>query len=406
MEKLESLLSDAQRLSPAAVDLRRRIHAEPECGLELPATREKVLAALEGLGLEIRLHERTSGIVARLRGGRPGRTLLLRGDMDALPMPEDTELPFRSRHEGRMHACGHDAHTAMLALAARLLAARREALWGDVLFAFQPGEEGYAGARFMIEEGLLDGVDGEGAVAGAFALHVAPQVPTGMVAMRPGVVMASADEFEIEVRGRGGHASMPQDCVDPIPVACELVQALQSFVTRRIAVTDPVVLTVTTLQAGTTDNVIPERAHMTGTLRALSEGARAQAREGMARVVEHVARAHGTEAEFTFHAGYPVTENDAGFAELAGGVARDLLGQQAVLPMPAPVMGAEDFSYVLQRVPGAMFFLGVRPPGPGEPAPCHSNRMLLAEEALAHGIALHAAVALRFLGEGGALQPR
>jgi hippurate hydrolase len=391
---LKEILEEAHKLLPDVVDLRRRIHAEPELGLALPATRHKVLEALDGLGLALELHERTSGVVATLRGARPGRTILLRADMDALPVPEDTDLPFRSRRDGVMHACGHDAHTAMLVGAARLLAARRDELAGQVLFAFQAGEEGHFGARHMLDEGLLER---DPPVDAAFALHISPLLPPGTIATRAGAVFAAADVFSAELRGRGGHASMPHDCVDPIPVACEVVQALQSFVTRRIHVFEPVVLTVTRIAAGTTANVIPESAQILGTLRSLSEASRRRAHEGMERVVRGVAEAHGLEVAWTLLAGYPVTVNDARFAHFALEVGEELLGAGRAVEMPTPIMGAEDFSLVLERVPGAMVFLGVRPPGAGPPAPCHSNRLLVAEEGLAHGVALHAAVAFRHL---------
>jgi len=389
------ILADARALQPDVVELRRRIHAEPELGLELPATREKVLTALEGLPLEVSLHTRSSGVVAVLDGARPGPTLLLRGDMDALPMPEDTDLPFRSKRDGAMHACGHDAHTAMLAGAARLLADRRAELSGRVVFMFQPGEEGFAGARVMLDEGLP-------AFDAAFALHITPLLPSGSIGTRSGPLLASADFFDATVHGRGGHASMPHDCQDPIPVACEIVQALQTFVTREIPATDPVVLTVSRIAAGTTTNVIPESAHLAGTLRSLSERSREKAHEGLHRLVDGIARAHGMTADLDLQTGYPVTENDAGFESFARGVASGLLGERGVHTFPAPVMGAEDFSFVLHQKPGAMFFLGVRPPGVERPAPCHSNRMMLDEEGLAYGTALHATIAERYLaGEAG-----
>jgi hippurate hydrolase len=395
MPSLEALLDEADALLPELVELRRAIHAEPEIGLELPATREKVLERLEALPLEIEEHAKTSALVATLRGAKPGRSILLRADMDALPMPEDTALPFRSKQPFAMHACGHDAHTAMLVGAARLLAARRAELRGSVVFAFQPGEEGFHGARFMLEEGLLER---EPRVEAAFALHVAPEFRPGQIATRAGTLLASADVFEITLRGRGGHASMPHLCRDPIPAACAIVPALQTFVTREIAATDPAVITTTMLSAGTANNVIPETARLTGTIRATSEGAREKVHAGLPRVAEGVARAHGVEAEVKLLPGYPVTVNDADFEAFVRGVARELLGPRGVIELPAPLMGAEDFSYLLQRVPGAMAFLGVRPKGDAPPAPCHSNRMLLDEAGMAHGAALHAALALRFLG--------
>jgi hippurate hydrolase len=395
MSDLDALLGEAKELLPELVELRRAIHAEPELGLVVPKTRDKVLERLEALPLELETHRKSTALVATLRGARPGRSILLRADMDALPMPEDTGLPFASKMPGVMHACGHDAHTAMLVGAARLLAARRAELRGSVVFMFQPGEEGQAGARVMLEEGLLER---EPRVEAAFALHVAPEFPPGMIATRGGTLLASADVFEITVRGKGGHASMPHLCRDPIPAACAIVPALQTFLTRTLAPTDPAVITVTMLRAGTTNNVIPETAVLTGTIRAHSEAAREKAHEGVHRVADGTARAHGVEADVALVPGYPVTVNDGDFDTFVQGVARELLGARSVVELPAPFMGAEDFSFVLQRVAGSMAVLGMRPPGDGPPAPCHSNRMRIDENGMAHGAALHAAVALRFLG--------
>lgn len=390
---LHALLEDARALAPRMVALRRAIHADPELGLETPRTRARLLAELEGLGLELTLHQQTSGVVAVLRGGRPSgapRRILLRGDMDALAMPEETGLDYGSQTPGRMHACGHDAHVAMLVGAAHLLAARRAELGGEVVFMFQPGEEGMGGADRMLEEGMPE-------VDGAFALHVAPPIPLGMVGTKAGALMAAFDDFEIEVVGRGGHASMPQDCIDPVPIACAIVQGLQSFVAREIPTTDPGVVSVTRIQGGTANNVIADSVRMQGTMRALSGRTRAALAEGLARVAEGIARAHRAEARITLLPGYPVASNDAEFEAFARSVASELLGPKAILPLPSPVMGAEDFAYVLERTPGAMFLLGVRPEGVRDPAPCHSTRMLLDENAMPLGAALHAAIATRFL---------
>jgi hippurate hydrolase len=293
-----------------------------------------------------------------------------------------------------MHACGHDAHTAMLAGAARLLAARRDSLAGNVVFMFQPGEEGHFGARFMLEEGLLEG---DPRVDAAFAIHISPLLPPGTIGTRGGPLLASADIFHAEIKGKGGHASMPHDCVDPIPVSCEVVQALQTFVTRRIHAFEPVVLTVTKISAGTTANVIPESAEILGTVRSVSEASRRRAHQGLEEVIRGVASAHGLDARVSLFKGYPVTVNDDQFARLALEVGSSLLGEGRAIEMPNPIMGAEDFSYVLDRVPGAMVFLGVRPPDTPDPAPCHSNRMLLDEEGMLYGTALYGAMALRYL---------
>jgi hippurate hydrolase len=388
----QGLLDEAQALLESTIELRRHIHAHPELGLVLPKTQAAVLGALEGLGLDISIGTATSSVVAVLEGGSSGPTTLLRGDMDALPMTEDTGLEFASHVEGAMHACGHDAHTAMLVGAARLLVERREDLAGRVVLMFQPGEEGFAGARAMLHEGLLERY---GPIDRAFAIHITPLIPPGMVAGRVGALMASADSFEAVITGRGGHASMPHDAVDPVPVACEVVTALQSMVTRRIPVFDPAVVTVGSIQAGTTDNVIPERAVLELTIRAVSESSRQLAIEGMHRVVDHIASAHLCLSTVrTTQPGYPVTVNDALAADHALGVARQLLGEDHVVCLPNPVMAAEDWSFVLEMVPGSMLFLGAAPSGIADPPPNHSNRMLIDESAMAAGIALHAAVAL------------
>ena len=388
-----ALLDSAKRIQPDLVDLRRRIHEDPELGLDNPRTRSKILSDLEDLDLEIQLHEKSSGLVAILRGDRPGRRILLRGDTDALPMPEDTGLPFRSKSPDRMHACGHDAHTAMLVGAARILADHRSTLSGEVVFMFQPGEESYGGAEIMLEEGLPE-------VDAAFAMHVSPLIPTGRIGTKSGPLMASYDDFEIEILGRGGHASMPHDCIDPIPIAAEIIQAFQTFVTREIPATDPGVLTVTQVHGGTAVNVIADSVTIAGTMRALSDRTRALMLEGLPRVADGIARAHRASARIDLVPGYPVAVNDADFEAFTRDAIEDLLGARGIVPLPVPVMGAEDFSYVLQKTPGAMVLLGVKPPGTKAPAPCHSSQMMLDEEALPLGAALHATVATRFLSPG------
>ncbi|MGH9029371.1 MAG: M20 metallopeptidase family protein [Acidimicrobiales bacterium] len=385
-------MDDARRLLDDAIALRQEIHAHPEVGIDLPATQKTLLDALSGLHLPVETGHRLSSIVAVLDGGEPGPTTLLRSDMDSLEMPEDTGLPFASTVAGRMHACGHDAHMAMLVCAARLLHQRREQLRGRVIFMFQPGEEGHGGAKLMLEEGLLDKA---GPVDRAFALHVVANIPSGTVTTRAGTIAASADEFSITVVGRGGHGSMPHDAIDPVPAACEIVGALQAMITRRVHVFDPAVVTVTTIRAGTAHNVIPERVELGGTIRTVSARTRELVVSAIGDVAGEVAAAHRCQAKvLVSEDGYPVTVNDELFAEKVLAIARDLFGPELVRPMPTPEMGAEDFSYVLERVPGALTLLGVAAPGNDSPAPNHSNRMMVDEPAMAAGIALHAAVAL------------
>ena len=386
-----------------ATALRRRLHEWPEIGNHLPRTRDQVLADIEDLPLDVTLHESTSGVTALLEGTRPGPTILLRGDMDALPMPEDTGLDFASRVDGCMHACGHDTHTAMLSTAARVLSERRDEIAGRVMFMFQPGEEGHHGAKHMLDEGLLDVPamhDGsESPVTGAFAIHMTSALPTGWVSTRPGAVIASADVLRVTITGKGGHASEPYRAIDPVPVACEIVTALNTMITRSIDPFDPAVLTVARLVAGTTNNVIPETALIEGTIRAVSERTRSKVHDGVKRVAEGVAAAHGCGADAVIEYGYPVTTNNDRFADFSLGMAREVAGPKATVELPHPVMGAEDFSYVLNEVPGAMVFLGGTPHGSNlsKAAPNHSNRVFFEESAMATGIALYASTALRKL---------
>jgi hippurate hydrolase len=282
----------------------------------------------------------------------------------------------------------------MLIGAVRMLTARRASLAGRVLFMFQPGEEGYHGARVMLDEGLLDG---DQPPAFAFGLHAGARYASGVVATRPGPMLASGDTLKIVVRGQGGHASALHDCLDPIPIACEMVQAFQTLVTRRVNAFDPAIVTVAKIEAGTTRNVIPETANLLGTIRTVSETTRTNVLEGVKRVAAGVAAAHGAEVSVELIRGYPVTVNDHDGAARVLRVATDLLGPERVQTMPTPVMGSEDFSYVLQRVPGAFMFLGTRPDS-GPAHPNHSNRMLVNEAALPTGIAMHVAVALDVLG--------
>lgn len=392
----DHLLEQAQALSPRIVALRRAIHAEPELGLETPLTLAKVKAELADLPLEWREGPACTGAVAVLKGRQPGPSALLRGDMDALPMQEETGLPFASSHSGRMHACGHDTHTAMLAGAARLVAAQQEQLAGEVRFMFQPGEEGFHGARFMIDDGLLDPLPDA-----AFALHIMPNYRHGVLASRTGALLAAADKLEIVVEGRGGHASMPHQTRDPVPVACEIVTAIQAMVTRRYEAAEATVITVTQLDAGSAHNIIPDRAVLKGTMRTLSPERRLTVREDLRRLAENIAAAHECRAQVTVTEGFPPTINDARAVALFEAVAGDLPGG-TFERLANPIMGAEDFSYVLEKVPGAMAFLGVAAQGADHANCCgiHSSRMIVDESALPRGAAILAGCALRFLERG------
>ncbi|HTZ28455.1 MAG TPA: M20 family metallopeptidase [Streptosporangiaceae bacterium] len=389
---------DATRISGDLIELRRAIHADPEIGLDLPRTQEKVLAALDGLPLEVTTGQALSSVTAVLRGARPGGTVLLRGDMDALPVTEATGLPYASRNDGAMHACGHDLHTSMLAGAARLLSARQGGLAGNVIFMFQPGEESYGGAERMISEGILDAA-GSRPVA-AFGLHVASGLlPLGMLTSRDGTMMASADTMEVTVKGRGGHGSQPHRAADPVPAACEIVTALQTLVTRRFDVFDPVVITVGSFHAGTASNVIPDRAHFSATMRSFSASTRTAMQDAAYRLVHDIASGHGLSATADFVDSYPVTVNDAAEVAFAEATIAELFGGERFLRTPFPLTGSEDFSYVLNEVPGAFVMLGACPPD-ADPATApfnHSAEAVFDDAVLADGATLLAELALRKL---------
>lgn len=397
-----NLRDDARSLTGELVRLRRHLHGIPETGLDLPRTQEAVLAALDGLPLEVATGSGLTSVTAVLRGAAPGPVVLLRGDMDALPVAERTGLPFAATgaHGERMHACGHDFHTAMLAGAARLLSAHRDRLAGTVLFMFQPGEEGYDGAGHMLAEGVLAAAGPGQRPVAAYALHVLSSIwPSGLFVARGGPAMAASSTLDVTVHGAGGHGSMPHRALDPVPAACEMVTALQSWISRSFDVFDPVVLTVGSFHAGTATNVIPDTATFSATVRSLSARNLDRLREGTVAVCRGVAAAHGLGVEATFSELYPVTVNDQAEADFAAWAVREALGEERYAPMENPLLGAEDFSRVIGEVPGAMIFLGATLPD-RDPDTAPSNHSPLAafdEAVLPDGAALYAELAVRRL---------
>ena len=389
-DAFSAVMTNVDQARPWQEDLYRDFHQHPELSHEEHRTAAAVADRLGKSGFEVTTGVGGTGVVGiRHNGGGP--TVLLRADMDALPVQEDTGLPYASTNDGVAHACGHDMHTACLLGAADLLATGEKHWKGTLVVVFQPAEETINGAQGMVDDGLaklLPKVDV------ALGQHVVP-LPAGTVSTISGPAMAAADSMRITVFGRGGHASMPQDALDPIPILCEIVTALQAMVTRRISVFDPAVITIARIEAGTTDNVIPEDGRLWGTLRTLSERTRATAQEGIRRVAEHVAAAHGARAEVEIEPGFPVTICDGRVSDLARRVSTALYGEGAWHTMASPMMGAEDFSYVLQKLPGAMAFIGAAPEG-GDYRTCcalHSNRMTIQENVMARGIAMHCAMA-------------
>ncbi|QNA92146.1 M20 family metallopeptidase [Microbacterium sp. Se63.02b] len=395
-----TLRDDAARLLPELVTLRRELHRIPEPGFDLPQTQRAVLDALEGLGLEITSGTDLSSVTAVLRGAVDGPSVLLRGDMDALAIVEETGLDYAATN-GAMHACGHDLHVAGLVGAARLLAARRDRIAGSVVFMFQPGEEAGGGAPLMIRDGVLEASGRR--VEAAYGIHVGPG-ERGRFQLKPGTIMAGANVLKVRVHGRGGHGSRPQQAVDPVPVVAELVLALQAWVTRRVDVFDPVVLSVTTLYAGEITNVIPEEAGFAATLRTLSEASIAQAQAELPPLIERIAAAHGCTVDVEVIVGYPVTVNTAPETAAATEVLRTTFGDDRVEELDVPWMASEDFSFVLREVPGTFLFLCATPPhvDPDDIPMNHSPHAQFDDAVLGDQAAALAALAWRHVGVGDA----
>jgi amidohydrolase len=387
-QRFEGLQAEVEEnLGEKIVALRRDIHREPELGFDTERTAEKVLAALDGLPLDIETGVAENGIVAMLEGEREGRTVALRADMDALPIQEETGLPFASEIEGRMHACGHDGHTGMLVGAAHALSGMRDRLGGSVKFIFQPAEEGGGGGKVMVDEGVV------GDVSSIFALHLWPGLPFGKVATKAGPIMAAADAFEMEIRGSGGHGAMPHLAADAVVIAAQVVMALQTVVSREVDPVEPAVLTVGEIGAGTAFNIIPEMARLGGTVRTLNPDLRKRMPGRMEAVARGVAQGMRGDANLDYDFSYPVTVNDEGSAGYALGVAEDLFGAQSVQELPNPSMTAEDFAFYLEKVPGAFIWLGVGEDISG----LHTPQFAFDEEILPRGSALLAALALESL---------
>ncbi|MGO3135531.1 MAG: M20 metallopeptidase family protein [Agrococcus casei] len=386
----------AEQLRDRLVSVRRELHATAEIGLQLPNTQRIVLRELEALGLEITTGRALTSVVAVLRGALPGPTVLLRSDMDALPIREATGLEFAATGDA-MHACGHDLHMAGLLGAARLLATRRDALRGSIVFMFQPGEEGYAGGRLMLEEGVLDAA-GEPPVA-AYAVHVDCVTERGSIVTRVGPIMGGVSALRLRVLGSGGHAAAPHLAIDPVPVAAEIVLAVQSFAARRVPATDAAVLSVTRVSSDSAaGNVLAASVDLELNIRTLSRETYAVVRDSLPKMLEGIAVAHGAELESEWIESYPVTVNDPDETQRVIAELEEIVGPDRVHLLPAPSMASEDFAYVLEQVPGSLVFFGVQP-HPGADAAMHSDRAVFDDSLLPEHAALLAQLAWRRLNE-------
>jgi amidohydrolase len=375
-------------LADEVVALRRDFHRHPELGFAEHRTAGIVADRPRSLGYEVETGIGGTGVVGRLRGAKPGRTVMLRADMDALPIEEETGHPFRSTLAGKMHACGHDGHVAILLGAAALIADRKDELAGDLCLLFQPAEEGLGGAKAMIDDGVIERF----AIERAYGLHLSSKYPTGTLGFRPGPMYASSDSIEIEVLGRGGHGSAPHDTIDPILVAAEFVTSVQKVVSRQIDPLEPAVVSVGAIHGGTIHNVIPRTCSMLGTVRAFSD----EVREAMPARIERVLRAccDGSGAQYTYNYlwRYPVTANDPEQTAYARALAERTIGAERVVSADA-LMGAEDFSFFAQRVPACFYTLGVSG-GESTSHPHHSSLFDIDERALPTGVAMMTALAL------------
>ena len=360
--------------------LRRSIHQEPELAFQEERTAGKLEDALRSIGVDDLKRVAGTGVVARVRGTHPGAPVIaIRGDIDALPIPEETGLPFASRHEGVMHACGHDVHATWAVGAAALLVERPAR--GDTLIVLQPAEEIGRGAAAILESGALDGVDG------IFGAHVDRRFDVGIVVADAGPLAASADTFGIELRGQGAHAARPHEARDPIVAAAALVTAIQTIVSRRLNPAVPGVVTVGQISAGSAPNVIPDRAQLRGTVRAVDPASRRLMLDELRRLSLSVAAAHGVEAEVDLPEGTPPVVNPAPMTEVARQAVRRVLGEQALSPLGFVNLAGEDFAYYMERMPGCFLRIGAREPG-GPMIPAHSPRFAPAEESLFVGAAV------------------
>ena len=396
---MSNFLSEAREIQSDLESLRRHIHQEPEIGLELPKTQAKIIAALDGLGLEVTTGKGLSSVTAVLRGAKSEKTVLLRADMDALPVTELTDLAYKSQIDGAMHACGHDLHVAMLIGAAKLLVKNKSQLNGDVVFMFQPGEEGFDGAGHMIKEGVLNASGRK--VDATYGIHVmSSAAPAGVFSTKGGTMMASSDELHVTVVGMGGHGSQPHTAKDPIPVAAEMVSALQLMITRSFDAFDPVVITVGQFHAGTKANIIPDTAEFQATIRTFSAENRTRIQIEAVRLCTAIAEGYGLKAEVKIVEQYPVTVNNDSHAHFVGKVAAELFGNEAYMEMPHPIAGAEDYSRVLEAVAGSYVFLGASVDQDFMKSEVnHSPRAMFDDSVMYRGTALLSELAVRSLNE-------
>jgi amidohydrolase len=393
MIQYEFILQKSREIRQTIVDLRRDFHQHPEIALKEFNTAKKVDGILKGLGIETKMMVNGTGVRGILKGSLPGKTIALRADLDALPVQEETDRPYRSKNAGAMHACGHDAHIAMLLGAAMVLAEWKKELRGNVVFIFQPAEETGAGAKPMIEEGVLEGVDG------IFGLHVYVPMGFGTLGYKAGPFMAAGDFFDVKIMGKGGHGGLPHLAIDPIAITANAISTLQTIVSREVDPLESAVVSICKMEAGKEAyNIIPDSATFGGTIRSHSPELREYLSRRIEEILEGVTSAMRGGYEFNLMSRFPPVINEEKMTEFVLRVAQDLLGKDKVSPMK-PLMGSEDFSYYLQKIPGTFVFLGAENKEKGILHPQHHPKYDIDEDILPVGAALHAAVAMEYLAK-------
>lgn len=394
MDKYASILEKAHQMQSQLIEWRRFFHKYPETALKEFQTARQVKEILDRLGIETKMMVKGTGVWGILRGGRPGKTFALRADIDALPLQEETDVPYKSQNPGVMHACGHDAHIAMLLGAATLLAQLKETIPGNIVFLFQPAEETGEGAKPMVEEGALEGVDA------IFAIHVYSSLPGGILGYKAGPLLAAGDFFDVKINGKGGHGGLPHLAIDPLVIAAQAITALQTIVSREVDPLESAVVSICKMEAGKgAYNVIPDAVTFGGTIRSHQPEMREYLPQRIKEILEGVVLGMRGTYEFTLLSRFPAVINDEKMTSLVTEVASELLGKEKVTQIK-PLMGSEDFSYYLQEIPGTFVFLGVGNKEKGIIYPQHHPKFELDEEIMPLGTALHMAVALEYLRKG------
>lgn len=391
----QEILKKAQEINEELIRIRRDIHAHPELGFEEKRTSELVACELKKLGLEVKTNVGITGVVGLLRGSNPGKTVLLRADMDCLKIEEQNDVEYKSQNKGLMHACGHDAHTTWLLGAAMILSEFRDKINGNIKFLFQPAEEFGGGALKVIEEGVLENPH----VDAAFGAHIWPTLEDGKIGIKEGPLMAATDFFELTIHGKGGHGAQPDACIDPIAIGCQVYNSLQTIVSRRVSPFDSVVLTIGKFCAGSSYNIIPDNVEMAGTVRTLNEEVRKKMPKMIENIIKGLVEANDASYEFEYQMDHPCVMNEKNMNDIVAEAASSLLGKETVKRLEIGSMTGEDFAHIQSKVPGAFFWVGTHCEEKGLDKPLHNCEFKIDENMIHKASAVLAECALRYLSK-------